>query len=87
MLNRNDRTIWATYNNAVKKRKERLPVKESKLYIPVSIFSGRKLSVLETIVSYLKDKFGLRYSEISALLNRDERNIWTAYNRAKKKNG
>lgn len=87
MLNRNDRTIWATYNNAVKKRKERLQVKEYKLYIPVSIFSGRKLSVLETIVSYLKDKFGLRYSEISALLNRDERNIWTAYNRAKKKNG
>jgi len=43
------------------------------------------LSVLGAIVSYLKDNFNLRYSEIAALLNRDERNMWTAYNRAKKK--
>ena len=87
LLNRNDRTIWATYNNATKKRKERLPVKESRFFIPVSIFVDRKFSVLESIVSYLKDNFNLRYSQIAILLNRDERNIWTVYNRAiKKKN-
>ena len=86
-LNRDDRTIWTTYNNASRKRSERLIVNDSEYFIPASVFKNRRFSVLEAIVSYLKNKFGLRYSEISVLLNRDERNIWTAYNRAKKKNG
>lgn|SRR3989338_1538666 len=85
LLNRDDRTIWTTYNNAIKKRKEKLPVKESKFFIPISILTDRKLSVLEAIVSYIKDNFNLRYSEIAILLNRDERNIWTVYNRYRKK--
>ena len=87
LLNRNSRTIWTTYNNALSKAKGKLAAKEPKFYVPVSIFRNRNLSVLENLVSYLKDNFNLRYSEISVLLNRDERNIWTAYNRAKKKNG
>ena len=85
LLNRNNRTIWTTYNNAVKKKKEKLPVKESIFFVPVSVFKDRKFSVLEVIVSYLKDNFNLRYSEIAVLLRRDERNIWTVYNRSKKK--
>lgn len=85
LLNRSNRTIWITYNKSARKVKERLVVKESKFFAPVSIFAERKLSVLETIVSYLKEKFELRYSEIAALLNRDERNIWAIYNRAIKK--
>ena len=85
LLNRDDRTIWATYNIACKKRKKKLMVKDSKFLIPASIFTNRKLSVLEAIVSYLKDNFNLRYSEIAVLLNRDERNIWTVYNHYKKK--
>lgn len=85
ILERDDRTIWDSYNEAVNKRKERLLVKKSPVSIPVSIFKERRLSVLESLVSYLKDNFNLRYSEIAALLNRDERNVWTVYNRAKKK--
>ena len=85
LLNRDDRTIWTTYNFACKKRKIKLNAKESKFPIPISIFTNRKLSVLESIAGYLKDNFNLRYSEIAALLNRDERNIWTVYNRYKKK--
>ena len=85
LLNRNDRTIWATYNSATKKRKEKLPVKESKFLVPASILKDRNFSVLELIASYLKDNFNLRYSQISVLLNRDERNIWTVYNNARKK--
>ena len=53
--------------------------------IPVSIFSKEKLSPFETIVTYLKEKQGLNYHEIGSLLNRDERNIWTVYSRARKK--
>lgn len=88
ILNRNDRTIWATYKSACRKRKQKLIAKESKFLVPVSIFADRKLSVLESIISYLKDNYNLRYSEIAILLNRDERNIWAVYNKAlKKKNG
>lgn len=86
LLNRDSRTIWTTYNNAAKKKKEKLPAKESKFFIPVSAFTNRKFSVLESIVCYLKGRFNLRYSEIAMLLNRDERNIWAAYNNHKKKN-
>ena len=87
LLNRDDRTIWATYNNAVKKRKEKLPVKESRFFIPVSAIADRKFSVLESVVSYLKGNFNLRYCQIAALLNRDERNIWAVYSKyVKKKN-
>lgn len=88
LLNRDDRTIWTTYSVACRKRKDKLHAKESKFSIPLAIFKDRRLGVLESIVCYLRDTFNLRYSEISILLNRDERNIWTAYSRArKKKNG
>ena len=55
------------------------------LLIPSSIFVDSTLSPLEAIVSYLKDKRNLSFSEISDILDRDERNIWTVYNRAGKK--
>ena len=87
ILNRDSRTIWTTYNIACRKRKEKLSVKESKFFIPVSIFTDRRLSVLEALVGYLKDNFKLRYSQIAVLLNRDERNMWSVYSRYKKKNG
>lgn len=85
LLNRDSRTIWATYNNSIRKGKEKLLVKESRFFIPVSALADRSLSVLECIVCYLKDSFKLRYSQIAVLLNRDERNIWAAYKRAMKK--
>ena len=34
---------------------------------------------------HLKEMKGYTYSEIAHLLNRDERTIWTAYSRVKKK--
>ena len=84
LLNRDSRTIWTTYSNALKKRKEKLVVKESRYFIPISALADRKFSALGSIVAYLKDKFSLRYKEISVLLHRDERNIWAAYHRIKK---
>jgi hypothetical protein len=58
---------------------------ESEQLIPVSIFNKPKLSPFEAIVKYLKEEKGLNYHQIGEILNRDERNIWTVYNRAKKK--
>jgi DNA-directed RNA polymerase specialized sigma24 family protein len=56
-----------------------------KTCIPVSIFKESRLTPFELIVRYLKDTKKLSYAEIGRLLNRDDRNIWTVYQRAKKK--
>jgi len=53
--------------------------------IPSNIFRDRNLSVLEVLVEYLKEQRNMTYHEIAVLLNRDDRTIWTVYNRAKKK--
>jgi len=58
---------------------------ENNINIPIHIFQDRTLSVLETIVEYLKEKLKLNYHEIAVLLNRDDRTIWTCYHRAKEK--
>ena len=59
--------------------------KKPEYKIPVSIFKESKLSPFETIVKYLREEMKLTYHQIGILLNRDERNIWTVYSRAKKK--
>lgn len=53
--------------------------------IPINIFSNRTLSTLEHIITYLKEEQNLSYQEISIILNRDPRTIWTTYQRSKKK--
>jgi len=86
LLNRDDRTIWTCYNRAKKKRgKGKSKVKHSGVPIPADIFKDRELSVLEVISEYLKESKEMSYHEIAELLNRDDRTIWTCYNRAKKK--
>ena len=55
--------------------------------VPSSIFLDRELAPLESISEYLKDDKGLSYHEIAVLVGRDDRTIWTCYNRAKKKRG
>ena len=84
ILNRDDRTVWVTYRNAKKKRKQKLDIKKEKFFVPVSIFANRELSVLEGLVKYLKGK-GLSYVKIAKLLNKNQRNIWTINARANKK--
>jgi DNA-directed RNA polymerase specialized sigma24 family protein len=43
------------------------------------------MDTLHTNRGYTLDTKKLSYAEIGRLLNRDERNIWTVYQRAKKK--
>ncbi len=57
----------------------------SDIMLPTHIFRNTSLSVLESIVEYLKEHQGLGFREIAILLDRDERNIWTVYNRCLKK--
>ena len=59
-------------------------VSPSSIQVPVEIF-GTELSPAEALVKYLKDYEQLTYSEIGKFLNRDQRGIWGAYDRATKK--
>lgn len=85
LLNRDPRGIWISYNNAIKKKKERFIVKDAKYIIPISIFKENKYGALELISEYLHDNYNLSYHEIAILLNRDDRTIWTSYHNIKKK--
>ena len=85
LLNRDPRGIWISYNNAIKKKKEKFIVKDVKYIIPISIFKENKYGALELISEYLHDNYNLNYHEIAILLNRDDRTIWTSYHNIKKK--
>ena len=82
LTNRSPKTIWQACNSSKKKHEKPFSIEISDYYIPISILKGRKFSVLESIVVYLKD-LGLTYHEIAVLLHRDDRTIWTVYNRSK----
>ncbi len=60
-------------------------VGKSKILIDTKIFRKTKLTVFEALVRHLKDDLDMNFHEIGDLLDRDERNIWTVYNRGKKK--
>jgi len=85
LTGRSSASIWQTYRNAHKKYKRKLQIKETRFLIPLRIISEKKFSILESIVVYLKEKFGLNYRQIGKLMHRDERTIWTVYNRGIKK--
>ena len=82
LLDRDQRVIWVTYNNV--KNKPKISVK-SKILIPTEIFQDGNLSILESVVKYLKESYNLSLSEIARALERDPRNIWKVYNNSIKK--
>lgn len=59
-------------------------ISEPKTGIPVEIFS-KNLTPFESLVKFLKENKKHKYSEIGKLLSRDQRTIWSTYNRAQKK--
>jgi len=86
LLSRDHRFVYNSYANA--KDKELVTtytISPNYRIIPVSIFSDKKFPALEALVLYLKDDCSLAYHKIALLLNRNDRTIWTVYQRAKKK--
>ncbi|MEK6936822.1 MAG: hypothetical protein AABW58_02005 [Nanoarchaeota archaeon] len=77
--------IVFTYKNSNKRFKNKLDAK-SEYSVPISVFSNLKLSVLESIVKYMKETEKLSYHNIAVLLKRDDRTVWTIYSRCLKKN-
>ncbi|HLC50430.1 MAG TPA: hypothetical protein VJI97_03300 [Candidatus Nanoarchaeia archaeon] len=85
LLNRSSKTIWSTYSNASKKFPGHFSDLSRNEIIPVSVISNRKLSTFEGIVAFLKSKNHSNH-EIAVMMQRDDRTIWSIYDRAKKKN-
>lgn len=86
LLNRSSKTIWTTYKRAAKKMPSSFGDIPRDILIPVSAFSNRSFSTLESLVGFIKD---LDYSnhETALMLHLDDRTIWTVYDRVKKKRG
>lgn len=83
-LNRDPVSLSSTYRKAVAKYDSPVEVSGG-ISIPLRVVADRKLSVLESLVKWLKDEAGLSYSEIAGALARDDRTVWTAYKRAVEK--
>ena len=85
LINRDQRGIWLTYNNSVKKHKQLFIIQNPKYLIPISIFSNRKLSILENLVFYLIKTYNLTIKQITELLTKKSSTIWSIKNRIKTK--
>jgi len=86
LLNRSNKTIWATCRNASKKMKSPFGAVSKDTMIPASVFSDRKFSTLECLVGFIKE-LGYSNHETALMLHLDDRTIWTIYDRVKKKKG
>ncbi len=86
LLGRAQASVWITYRNAAKKLAKYFVADTPDLMIPTEALSSG-LSALESISLYLNKKYGIGYSKIAKLLNRDQRTIWTVCDRARKKIG
>ncbi|MBW2976484.1 hypothetical protein KY347_03495 [Candidatus Woesearchaeota archaeon] len=84
LLNRSDKTIWATYKKAQRKMSLPFDSVHSEIKIPITSFSDRNFTIFESLVFHLKE-MDLTNHEIAVMLHRDDRTIWSVYDRAKRK--
>lgn len=87
LTGRDSRSVWQAYSKASKKHPGKLALGSAKAYIPVSVLRKKGSGVLEAVAEYMKDSLGMTYHEIAVSLKRDDRTIWTAYNRRRRKDG
>jgi hypothetical protein len=85
LLGKSSPACWTAYKNAMRKHPKEFLVEFSKHDMPLSELHSEKLSLLELIVRYLREKHGLKFSRIAELIGRDPRTVWTAYKRMESK--
>ncbi|MBR9676277.1 hypothetical protein GOV05_04675 [Candidatus Woesearchaeota archaeon] len=85
LIGRDSKSVWQAINKAKAKLPKKFVVLESKYFVPVSILKNKELSVLENMVLYFVEDLGLSLIDISKILVRDERTIWTVHKRVKVK--
>jgi hypothetical protein len=79
-LDRDQRTVWATYDKAVKKAPGKLLPGNGGV-IPIEIFKDRNQGVLEILCKYAHEDLKMNHSQIARAIGRDPRTIWTVNNR------
>jgi hypothetical protein len=82
ILNRDDRTIWATYNKACKKEKEAFKIENVEETIDPKIFSDRNQAPLKALITHLVGR-DMTLKQISTALNRSYKTIWLTYRKKK----
>lgn len=85
LLNRDQRAVGVTYRFARRKMESRLRALAVKYSLPASVVADKKLSVLESVVYYIKETYSLPYHKIAVMIRRDDRTVWTVYQRALRK--
>ena len=88
LMNRDERNIWTVYRRANNKRAGQpitRPNSADTIYVPLSIFCDRRLSVLEVLINYLKANTPLTNHQIAITLSRDDKTVWTVISRGHKK--
>ena len=68
----------------IEERKRKIEKIKEDIKIPLDVFK-QGIGAAESLTKYIKENKELRLNEISKLINRDQRNIWTLYSRAVKK--
>lgn len=86
LIGRDERNVWNIAKQAAKKHPKQFAPGDARFWIPASVIADTPLSALECVVVHLKDEFSLTYHEIAALMERDDRTIWTVVQRARRKN-
>ncbi len=85
LLNRDQRGIWGSYARAQRKSSGVFSLKAAAHTIPLSCFHDRSRSILEHVVTHLKDTKHLTVAHICALLQKKPSTIRTAYQRSRRK--
>ena len=84
LTSKSQKSIWQAYNSAKKRFPFVFEIVPSDYDIPVSALQP-PFTILESVVRFLKEELKLRFYEIAAVLKRDDRTIWTVYQRTRKK--
>ena len=87
LLNRDERTIWSTYNSVRIRYPGTIKEEYCEHYVDLDVFRDRNFSFLENLCMHLRERYSLRYCKIAEILGKDERTIWTACRRAELKRG
>lgn len=86
LTGRNERSISTTYHVASMKNHEMFTDISYQHYFPLSILEDRTKGVLESISYYLHNGASLSINEISELIGKNYRTIWTSIKRFEIKN-
>ena len=85
LLQRDQRTIWATCQRAEQKMKAPFPKQEEKYLLPMSLFQNRSFSFLESVAFFLHQVYHLSTKQMGLLLHKSQNSMAVLLKRARDK--